>query len=364
MQIVTDSLFVIDGLTKHLQAWEDKGWKGLVLAEMIQDVAARLRSRSAPVTFKWVKGHSGVPGNDGADELAKAGASLEAQQTSSLPPPPRGFVATGVKMTALTQKMAYKSIIEDQRTARKSTDHMIEQIRDCLADDWNLHPHEGAIWKGIRAQHVRRSFRDFWWKAIHGALKIGRYWDNIPGYEQRANCNHCGCLETLEHIILECDAPGQGEIWELAKAILRRREVRMPALRIGSVLAAPILSLKGKSKTNEAGKDRLMQIVLTEAVHLIWKMRCERTISVSFDPAKDHSHREITKRWAAVMNKRLQIDQGLVHPMLGKKAIRREVVLATWHGVLQDQKGLPDDWINSPGVLVGNLETYAPRENG
>ncbi|KAF9070635.1 hypothetical protein BDP27DRAFT_1220554 [Rhodocollybia butyracea] len=49
-------------------------------------------------------------------------------------------------------------------------------------------PSEEALWKSIRH-------------------KMGSYWDNIPGYEPRGVCVHCGTTDSMEHILLECSCP-------------------------------------------------------------------------------------------------------------------------------------------------------------
>ncbi|KAJ6482673.1 hypothetical protein C8R45DRAFT_831025 [Mycena sanguinolenta] len=37
----------------------------------------------------------------------------------------------------------------------------------------------------------------------------------------------------------------------------------------------------------------------------------------------------------------------------GGLSLRRQLVLDTWSGTLADEDSLPDDWINTKGVLVG-----------
>ncbi|KAL1945539.1 hypothetical protein VTO73DRAFT_2390 [Trametes versicolor] len=70
LHIVSDSKYVVDGLTLHLPNWERNGWIGVANASLFQEAAASLRMRSAPTTFRWVKGHTGVRGNEEADRLA------------------------------------------------------------------------------------------------------------------------------------------------------------------------------------------------------------------------------------------------------------------------------------------------------
>ena len=38
---------------------------------------------------------------------------------------------------------------------------------------------------------------------------------------------------------------------------------------------------------------------------------------------------------------------------IGKLVTNRELVLKTWSSTLLDKSNLPDDWINTSGVLVG-----------
>ena len=71
--IVTDSKYVMDGITKWIHGWKAKNWtkKGLKNVELWQRLDAA-RNRHT-VTWEWVKGHAGHPENERADELARAG---------------------------------------------------------------------------------------------------------------------------------------------------------------------------------------------------------------------------------------------------------------------------------------------------
>jgi hypothetical protein len=44
----------------------------------------------------------------------------------------------------------------------------------------------------------------------------------------------------------------------------------------------------------------------------------------------------------------------------GAQAVKRQLILDTWSGLLMDEDSLPDDWINTPGVLVG----IRPKKDG
>ena len=70
----TDSTYVMKGMTEWLEGWKARNWKtaarkpvkNVDLWQRLDDAIARHR-----VDWKWVKGHSGVPENERADELAR-----------------------------------------------------------------------------------------------------------------------------------------------------------------------------------------------------------------------------------------------------------------------------------------------------
>ena len=72
----TDSTYVMKGITEWIHGWKSRGWKKsdkkpVINADLwkILDVLNAERD----VTWKWVKGHAGVDGNERADELAREG---------------------------------------------------------------------------------------------------------------------------------------------------------------------------------------------------------------------------------------------------------------------------------------------------
>jgi ribonuclease HI len=79
--IYTDSTYVIRGITEWIWAWRSRGWKN---AEG-KDVSNRdlweelsrelLRLKPTTVDWKYVRGHTGVPGNERCDEISVAYAN-------------------------------------------------------------------------------------------------------------------------------------------------------------------------------------------------------------------------------------------------------------------------------------------------
>lgn len=75
LTVITDSIYVKDGITKWIHGWKAKGWKKKGGEIKNIDLWKRLDAAQArhDVTWEWVKGHAGHEENERADELARAG---------------------------------------------------------------------------------------------------------------------------------------------------------------------------------------------------------------------------------------------------------------------------------------------------
>jgi len=74
--IYTDSTYVMKGMTEWIEGWKAKGWKTAAKKPVKnEDLWRELDTILAghEVEWRWVKGHSGDPGNEAADALARAG---------------------------------------------------------------------------------------------------------------------------------------------------------------------------------------------------------------------------------------------------------------------------------------------------
>jgi ribonuclease HI len=74
--LFTDSTYVKQGIQSWIKGWKRKGWRSASGKPVKnKDLWLMLdEARSAhQVTWKWVKGHAGDPGNERADELARQG---------------------------------------------------------------------------------------------------------------------------------------------------------------------------------------------------------------------------------------------------------------------------------------------------
>ncbi|KJA14737.1 hypothetical protein HYPSUDRAFT_150023, partial [Hypholoma sublateritium FD-334 SS-4] len=109
----------------------------------------------------------------------------------------------------------------------------------------------------------------------------------------------------------------------------------------------------------------LYTIILTESMYLIWLLRCKWRMDKGSDPASLHSTAEITRRWRARINRRIKLDQAMATRKAHKwKKLSRSLVERTWHGTLDNEDGLPQDWVGACGVLVGTgVEARPPGRN-
>ncbi|KAJ7093650.1 hypothetical protein C8R43DRAFT_908052 [Mycena crocata] len=191
---------------------------------------------------------------------------------------------------------------------------------------------------------------------IHQTFKCGPYWRNIPTYEHWAVCPICDADETMEHTLLECNAPGQQIIWKLCRQLWEMKHSRMPDLSVGLIFGCGLAEFKNSNGKNSTEANRLFKIIISESAFLVWKIRCERLISRK----SLHCEMEIHNRWIACINKRLKIDRLLTDSSrYGSRALNTNTVLKTWDGVLMDNKNLPENWIWQSEVLVG-IGTFRP----
>ena len=76
VQLHTDSTYLLNGITKWIAGWERNGWRTSAKRPVKnEDLWRRLiaAKNGHEVSWEWVKGHAGDPGNERADALARQG---------------------------------------------------------------------------------------------------------------------------------------------------------------------------------------------------------------------------------------------------------------------------------------------------
>ncbi len=80
VELVSDSQYVIKGLTSWLKGWKAAGWRKADRAPVLNaDLwqALDLEAARHQVTARWVRGHAGHPENERVDQLARDAATRQ-----------------------------------------------------------------------------------------------------------------------------------------------------------------------------------------------------------------------------------------------------------------------------------------------
>ncbi|KAJ7181112.1 hypothetical protein C8R46DRAFT_1319730, partial [Mycena filopes] len=257
------------------------------------------------------------------------------------------------QLAALTQRLAYAGIKERKEAAsRKASVNNVKQVTSALKAEFNRSPTNAQVWASIRHKDFTRQVRNFLWKSLHSAHRIGKFWSHVPECGDRAICGHCKEPEDLEHILLKCRRPGQAQIWDLAKDLWHKKHPEWPELTLGSILGCGLASFTDEKGRPLLGASRLYRILISESMFLIWKIRNNCVINRRGEALPENA---IRNKWLYVVNLRLKFDCALTnHGKFGKQnSIKVSVVLQTWKSTLLNEDELPDNWIRAPRVLVG-----------
>ncbi|KAJ7930383.1 hypothetical protein B0H13DRAFT_2228278 [Mycena leptocephala] len=325
LEIISSRDILISAAVTNLQKWEDSGWIGVTDHKEKQALIAALRNRKGKTIFRGKddKIVDKMALNE-AGQLTLQGARKELQDDIELKVP-EGNLVRGVKLCTMTQAVAYAGIREQKTaSARITTEANTKLIQTFIHECYGLLPTTQQIWKSVRHKDFTRQIRNFLWKTIHGAHRIGKYWLHIPECEERARCQHCDEIETMEHILLRCRKPGQAQVWKLAQEIWHKKHPTWPVLSKGGILGCGLATIRDDKGLIGRGGESL-------------------------------SETEIHDRWVSLMNERLAIDRLLTNKLAyGKQAsIPRLLVLQTWSKTLKNEDNIPDDWLREPEVLVG-----------
>ncbi|CDO76740.1 hypothetical protein BN946_scf184813.g10 [Trametes cinnabarina] len=351
----TDSRTVMDMLTKYRYKHEDEGFLATKNGQVIAATIAALRQRKAHTAFRWVKGHNGHPRNEGADRLAGLGAAKSSPDVLSIDIPP-AFCVSGASLTFMTQKLAYNVVrsyrgakLDQRPSAAANVVRVVEDIKSAC----NHSIKDTTVWTSLRKKDVVRECRQFLWKTLHDAYMVGKHWlrPSMPDpLRERATCKVCNEVESLDHILLNCRARGRAEIMALLSDLWTHTGKEWPGATWGTLIGAPCLIFEGADGERLPALERLWTILTTEAVYLVWKLRCERVIQ---NDGREFTVAEITNRWFATINRQLTVDRLATAKFLGKRALKPDVVESAWYPILDWSNSLPLNWVGDGGVLVG-----------
>ncbi|KAJ3726729.1 hypothetical protein C8R42DRAFT_573728, partial [Lentinula raphanica] len=263
----------------------------------------------------------------------------------------------GARLKYITQARAYKAIRQMKMSKnqyqkalnRRNTRINTGRAKSVVKEIMGLEPSSKILWKSLRHKDFSRKFRYFIWMVAHEGYKIGDYWQNITNFEHQANCHPCGVTESMDHILTECQCPGQQQIWELTKEICVKKGLEWNEPSLGLILGAGMIKPTRQEGKLSDGDARFLRIIISESTHLIWKLRCERVVKGRDAPSPE----EVARRWKKSVEARLELDRLMITTQFRRRCLSKGLVQRTWEKVTSDDDNLPDDWTGEAGVLVG-----------
>ncbi len=200
------------------------------------------------------------------------------------------------------------------------------------------------------------SVRTFMWKLKHNTHKCGQYWLKIKNLEDRGLCQTCNTIESMQHIIFNCEANNCTYAWDIVKEICTLKNIPWPqGFDITMVMALPLLKIRSTSGKTRMGTTQLFLITASECAFYLWKARCKRLLDDSESTqGRTPPPQETRNCMIAILNERLELDHTLTSwKRYQNKALPGRLILRTWSGTLQNEHSLPEDWLRANGVLVG-----------
>jgi len=274
IKVYTDSRYCIDGITKLAKNKEDIDWVDTPHEDVWKAILYHLRIRKNTTSFKWVKGHAGIKGNEKADALAAAGALLE-QPTEIDTTIPLEFALEGARLQAMTQSLAYK-LLQKKMNVTPTTivgDVSVAEAKMAAELQSTLRPTSAQIWTSMWKMKIEPKIKDFLWKMIHNRLRCGPYFARIPTLRDRKFCI-CGHIESIEHIIFGCQLTCQNQIWSYIEHLWNDMfNIEWIDPTIDLVKAIGCVRLCDKKGNHRTHTTEAYQTFLTMTTWHIWKAR-------------------------------------------------------------------------------------------
>ncbi|KAH9838423.1 uncharacterized protein C8Q71DRAFT_705647 [Rhodofomes roseus] len=355
LHLVLEDDLPLTFLFEKLAVWEDKGWIDVPFKTLLIPLVGTLRHRCAATTLRKAVKETDRRAMGVARDLASSDPPQGFQPTPA--PSMDGYphlAVSGVRLQVLTQALAYRGIrLQREPQRRRRTEQNIDAARTHLESNQPAIP-DDTLWKSQRNPDFSRPFAVLLWKSMHDALRCGSYWLNITGYEYRATCSYCGATEDLSHILWHCPATGQSAIWAIVSMLWTGKGLKWSGLSKAELHTLGLTVWKDNKGRVRTGATRLWRILVSEATHLIWKLRCERVIGHADYDGWDHDETYVRNRLYTALNRRLSHDVEATRKRYADLAIPKQTVLDTWSGLLHDELALPLDWTTCTGFLVGS----------
>ncbi|KAG0693891.1 hypothetical protein DFH29DRAFT_787091, partial [Suillus ampliporus] len=190
---------------------------------------------------------------------------------------------------------------------------------------------------------ISKKIQLFLYKTLHNTHCIGSFWENIPTYEIRATCLSCRAeMESIEHILTTCDHLAPKAIWSLTHQLWPENYIAWNPPTIGTILGCRA--------------SHLLHMLISESMHMIWALHCERAIK-----GVEHSDINICTRWIHAISQWLNIDRMTAHKYDRRRKVITKVI-NMWSHVINTEPPDNTDCMITPEVLVG-IKLPRPLQN-
>ena len=193
---------------------------------------------------------------------------------------------------------------------------------------------------------------------MHQAYMIGKRWLKLPNPENKHLCTIYNQVESMTHILLECNAIKCYLVWTLAERIWPHRPQSWPEIKIRTILGIGSIDLLEIRLMNSSSshrsmkakaKSRLLQIIISEAGHLIWMLRCTRSINNEI-----HTTTNIKQRWTRIINDRITTDKIMAMKIKKGNKWFNTLIKEIWKDILKAQGIQHNNWLQAKRFLVGS----------
>jgi len=304
LTILTPSTAMIKMIKGEHIKREDEDWYKFPLREEWRVLLNILRQRTQRTTFILSKPKSRDT------EKAKRLATEALTQNEITEPNLRTreeFDVQGVRLRVLTQKLAYAFTSKantEEAGGIKTLQNMMRAKND-IEEMTGTRPHDSQLWKGIKKiEQLRVS--DFLWKMMHGRIKCGSWFRNIPQWEEKQYCP-CGQVEEMEHILLTCKENKTEDLWKMIADIWNKMtETPFVKPTMGVILGIGSVTIR-KKKTEDPALSYIYRVFVLTAAWVIWRNRNERV----FNEVKPSQALQVTK-WLGDLKETIRIEYDAV----------------------------------------------------
>jgi hypothetical protein len=176
LTIFSTQEYVREAMNVKLANWEHEGWVGNPHRDVLRCLAAELKARKAPTSFRLAE--PGTPERmlcRQATILAKEAARTRENTQWDLTLP-KDTALPGMSLQGNRQRVFYRSIREEKMrklTPRPSTTKALEIVRKAAEDSFGRCVSDAEIWRAAHVKDFLPRTAQFIWKGLHNAHRIG-----------------------------------------------------------------------------------------------------------------------------------------------------------------------------------------------